>query len=497
MRLPKTNKHPRRIASQLILLTILFSTLITLVTSILQLYGEYRRDLSDIDSVFSQINQVNLKTLSHTLWVADKQELTIQISGIFRLPNMQYIEVRDEERIWASLGSNSSNNTLSRTYEMKHTYRGKEYSIGKLTVVATLDHIYSHLLSQAVVILVSNGIKTFLVAGFIVFLFQNLITRHLVKIAEYAGNFDMSAPDNELKLDRKEQSNQEPDELEILVSAINQMQTNLRKSFEALRENEQQLRHQQVHLEELVEERTARLEAAQENLVKSERLAALGQLTATVSHELRNPLNAIQPSLYIIRTRTNSDETKIRDSVDRIERNLMRCDRIIDELLDFTRITSLELEECDLDSWIQRVVSEIDIDPQVKVNWSLGLTGVVYKLDSERMRRAVTNVVINATQAMLYSENPENTDIPKILTIQTLSSKDRYEIRISDTGSGISVENQEKVFEPLFSTKNFGVGLGMPIVRQILQLHRGGIEVESEVGKGTTICLWIPKNAGT
>jgi len=485
-------KPNRGVARRLIVLTILFSTVITLVISIIQLYIEYRRDISNIDSIFTQIRYVNLKTLTHTLWVADTEELDIQLSGILRLPDMQYIEVRDEKRLWASVGTKKRDNTLSQSYEMIHEYHGKDYKIGTLTVVATLDQIYLRLARQALVILVSNGIKTFLVAGFIVYLFQNLITRHLEKIADFARNYSMPDTDNTLKLDRNERPGRETDELGVVVTAINEMQKNLKQSFNALRENEKQLRHQQVHLEELVQERTASLEAAQETLVRNERLAALGQLTATVSHELRNPLNAMQPSLYIVRQHIDQADTKVLESVDRIERNLKRCDRIIDELLDFTRITSLELADINLDDWIKNVIGELDIDPSIKVEWDLNLTGMMLKLDLERMRRAITNVVVNACQAMLLAEESGTGNPEKILTIQTRNTNQRLELNISDTGPGISQDNLDKVFEPLFSTKNFGVGLGMPIVRQIMELHRGGVEITSDTGKGTRICLWLP-----
>ena len=487
-----TQTPTKGIVRRLIILIVLFSAMITLIISIIQLYSEYKRDISQIDSRFKQIEDANLKTLTNALWVADQQDMATQLQGLLRLPDMQYIEIRDQNRVWVAVGKQVDKNTISHTYSMIHVYRGQSYNIGKLKVVATLDDVYSRLIRQALVILISNGIKTFLVAGFIIYIFQYLVTRHLVKIAEFAGNYNMSESEHVLKLDRRERQDRKTDELGVLVSAINQMQINLRRSFAALRENEKQLRHQQAHLEELVRERTASLEAAQETLVRNERLAALGQFTATVSHELRNPLNAMQPSLYIIRNQVDQGETKVLESVDRIERNLKRCDRIIDELLDFTRITSLELSDINLDDWIKTVVGEIDIDPSIKIEWDLNLTGKVLKLDPDRMRRAITNIVVNACQAMMYTEASSTRNSAKILTIQTKNTGQRLELNIRDTGPGISQENLGKVLEPLFSTKNFGVGLGMPIVRQIMELHRGGVEIDSEPGKETMISLWLP-----
>jgi len=480
------------IVHRLILLIVFFSALITLFISIAQLYSEYKSDISAIDSRFHQIQDVNLKTLNNALWVADTQELQTQLQGLLRLPDMQYLEIKENNKIWAAVGEPVQENSISHQYAMVHEYRGREFNIGTLTVVATLKNIYSRLVRRAMVILVSNGIKTFLVAGFITYIFQQLITRHLVKIADYTANYDMSDTTHLLQLDRKENPKKATDELGMLVTAINKMHVNLKQSFEALRDNEKQLKHHQLHLEELVRERTAKLEKAQETLVRSERLAALGQLTATVSHELRNPLNAMQPSLYIIRNQIDPGDTSIIESVERIDRNLKRCDRIIDELLDFTRITSLQLAEVNLDDWIKSVIGELDIDPKIKIEWDLNLTGLSLRLDPERMRRAVTNVVVNACQAMLFKEEDSPGDSANILTIRTRNTGQRLEVNILDTGPGIPPGNREKVFEPLFSTKNFGVGLGMPIVKQIMELHRGGVDIESEPGKGTTISLWLP-----
>lgn len=465
--------------------------MVTLVISILQLYGEYRRDLTEINTTFTQIEHVNLKTLTHTLWVADSEELQLQVDGILRLPEMKYIEIRDEAKVWASAGTNSFENTLTRTYPMIRSYMGKKYLIGTLQVVASLDQVYSRLARQALIIVVSNGVKTFLVAGFIVYIFQHLITRHLVKIAEFLESHDVSAFDKKLELDRHEMAGHETDELGVVVSAINNMQSNLKQSFRMLKENEGLLLRHKTELEDLVKERTTSLEAAQETLVRKERLATLGQLTATVSHELRNPLNAMHPSLYVIRKETDPKNRNLLDSIDRIERNLKRCDKIIDELLDYTRITSLELTGNNLDTWLADTIDEIGIDERIVVKENLNLAGIEIQFDSGRLRRAVINIVENACQAMLGSGSKDERGSVGLLEIKTYKNDRGINIVISDNGPGIEQEVREKMFEPLYSTKSFGVGLGMSTVKQIMELHRGGVDVESEIGKGTSVTLWL------
>ena len=118
-------------------------------------------------------------------------------------------------------------------------------------------------------------------------------------------------------------------------------------------------------------------------------------------------------------------------------------------------------------------------------------------IDSERMRRAIVNVITNAIDAIQEAGRDEG---EKRLTVSTQvitgQSGSRLEIRISDTGIGIPDDAIDRLFEPLFSTKSFGVGLGMPIIKDIMEQHRGGIEIDSQTGVGTTIILWLPVAGG-
>ena len=172
----KTSPYrPRRgIARRLIVSVVLFSAVITLITSAIQLYRDYQHDMSLIDASMEQIHDANLKTLNNSLWVADIDEMQTHLNGILHLPDMQYLEISDDNKVWVSVGTPQKKNTVSHTYPMTKVYRDKRLNIGTLTVVATLDGVYARLIDQAIVILISNGIRTFLVAGFILYLFQIL-----------------------------------------------------------------------------------------------------------------------------------------------------------------------------------------------------------------------------------------------------------------------------------------------------------------------------------
>ena len=236
----------------------------------------------------------------------------------------------------------------------------------------------------------------------------------------------------------------------------------------------------------------ADLHTAQEDLLRQERLATLGQLTATVSHELRNPLGAMRPSLYIIRKRLPLEDIRLQQAIERVERGITRCDHIIDELLDFTRIDTLHRQPISLDIWLGELLDEQTVPEGISLHRKFALPEVMLSIDPDRLRRAVINVYDNACQAMTSEVESRPAHLDACLTVTTQATAGRVELTFIDNGPGIPSDVLPKVFEPLFSTKNFGVGLGLPTVKQIMQQHEGGLEIDTEVGRGTRIVLWLP-----
>jgi len=247
-----------------------------------------------------------------------------------------------------------------------------------------------------------------------------------------------------------------------------------------------------AELEQRVEERTAELHATQKELVRSERLATLGQLSATVSHELRNPLGVIRNSLVLVDAKVRGKKLGVEQAIERMTRNVSRCDKIISELLEFARPRDPVREQREADAWLTEVLDELPVPPGVRVRRKLEAPKAMIAIDGDRMRRAVLNVYDNACQAM--AEEPENNggERKQELTVRTKATKGRLELTISDTGPGMPSEVSDHVFEPLYSTKGFGVGLGLPIVKQIMEQHEGGIEITSRQGRGTQVLLWLP-----
>ncbi len=227
------------------------------------------------------------------------------------------------------------------------------------------------------------------------------------------------------------------------------------------------------------------LKLMQAELNKKERLSILGQLTATVSHELRNPLGTIKTSLELVKIKFEELGVSTLPVLDRLNRSVDRCNGIINELLDYTRIRPENFEELALDECLAEILAELTIPEDIEIQQKLDSQAMVL-IDRGLLQRAVINVVENACQAMEDSEGV------KRLTIVSELEEDRCLLLIKDTGSGIKPDSLEQVFEPMYSTKTYGVGLGMTIVLQIMKQLNGGVEIKSEEGQGTELCLWLP-----
>ncbi len=254
-----------------------------------------------------------------------------------------------------------------------------------------------------------------------------------------------------------------------------------------------------INLNVALEESMLQLKEAQAEALRKEKLSQLGQLTATVAHEIRNPLGAVKTATFIIERKLKDKTDGLESQFTRISNGISRCDAIISELLDFTRSRTLELKSVNVDDWVRATVEEEAkaLPPAVNVAVEAGLEDVESAFDHDRMRRVLINLLSNASEAMVGKGLPgdKKTDDPRI-RVTTRQTDDRIEIEIKDNGPGISPENLAKIREPLFTTKSFGVGLGIPAIEKILLQHGGGLQIESTLGDGACITAWFPVNCG-
>ena len=236
------------------------------------------------------------------------------------------------------------------------------------------------------------------------------------------------------------------------------------------------------------------LRAATEKLARQERLSMLGQVAGTVSHELRNPLAAVKNSLALVRQLTAGKQQGVERPLDRADRNVERCTRIIGDILDFTRTRELQREPVEIDRWLEETAAEMTLPASITMRRALGFDGLI-ALDRDRFRQIIVNLVENAAQALADPGWSRPADHQPEIVLRTEAAGPYLRLAVSDNGPGIAEEVRAKIFEPLFTTKSFGVGLGLPTVRQIVEQHGGTIDVESKVGEGTTFSIWLPRQA--
>lgn len=230
----------------------------------------------------------------------------------------------------------------------------------------------------------------------------------------------------------------------------------------------------------------------EEVLLRNERLAAVGQLTATVAHELRNPLGSIRSAIAVLRKLGRAESEMAANSLDIADRSVSRCDGIVEDLLDFSRTGVLQQTDCLIDEWLQGVLAEYPL-PSGIILKSCIEPGVKSQIDPTRLRRALINLLDNACHSMVAESNEDTESKEGELRVTSRLSEDAVLIDIEDNGRGIPEHLLSEIFEPLFTTKNFGAGLGLAIVRQIVEQHDGKVKVESGLGEGACFTICLPR----
>jgi signal transduction histidine kinase len=242
--------------------------------------------------------------------------------------------------------------------------------------------------------------------------------------------------------------------------------------------------------EKIIKKRAAEQRDLEEQLYLAERLAALGEMVAGVSHEIKNPLGIIQSTSELLTSMPNADEKQKRLSSVITEESI-RLNRIVTDFLEFARPHKLNLNECHIEEVIRKNIAFLKPELEGKgIVVYDKMNGRSFKLqaDDDLLYRALMNIFINSIQAI---------DNAGSITVDVGEEKGGYRIEIEDTGIGISKENMKKIFNPFFTTKDKGTGLGLPIVRKIIEGHQGTIDVESQEGSGTKVIIRLPKKQQT
>ena len=351
-------------------------------------------------------------------------------------------------------------------------------TIGGVTLSASLAPVYQTVRKTEKVILLYIILDTIILALVGIYLLSRIVVKPIHNILNMAEGYQ----EGELLPLADETSRNE----------IAKLSRSLSNMLKRLDENKKELKDHISSLEKANKE----LQQAQNEIIRSEKLASVGRLAAGIAHEIGNPIGIILGYFDLIRSGEISDKEK-EDFLDRIESEITRINRIIGQLLDFSRPSGGMQEETRVHDMIQTTVDMLKPQPTVegvRIELALEAASDTIFADPDQLQQVFLNILMNAADALSEKELSEQDDSEKILTIRSQNTDGSIELRFTDNGPGIPEEELTHILDPFYTTKEpgDGTGLGLSVSYRIIEGLGGTISAESAVGKGTTITLNLP-----
>jgi len=386
-------------------------------------------------------------------------------------------------------------------YARSNGYRDYKGSGWVLLIEHETEEIFSPVtrLRNLLVILLVGGTIINIIIGLFV---SRAVSRPAEKLARIANEIGKGKLDTYVKVDSR-------DEFALLAESFNEMVENLKKSTTSI-ENLNKEISERKKAEEYLRNTYEELKRIQGQLIQAEKLNAVGLLASGVAHEVKNPLAVIIQGVNYLLKKIKQDDTDVFETLNIIKRNVKRADDIIKGLLDFSKPTSLSLHPVDVNSILEKsfelLKPELKAD-KIKIVKETKKDLPKIMADKNKIEQVFVNILLNAVQAMpeggviflrSYDKKFEPTENLSTAENKFFTPGERVVIvEIEDTGIGIAEADMKNIFDPFFTTKGprAGAGLGLPVSRSIINMHKGAIEVESLIHKGTKVIITLKINA--
>lgn len=366
-----------------------------------------------------------------------------------------------------------------------HAHRASTKVLGIVDVALRLDPVQTQTRTITLQTIVWTIFEVGIGAAFVILFTRRFVATPIQQLIEGTKAVSAMDLDQHIVITRRSQ------ELDELVDSFNRMRERLKLAVAELNEMQQTL-------ETKVEDRTRQLQAAQRKLIQSDRLASLGQLAASVAHEINNPVSGVlNLSMLLERLMAKGEfpagrEAEFRKYLGLISTETARVGRIVSDLLSFSRRSKPQHAPADLNKLVRTTLGLADhklrmINAETVLELQENLPQV--ECDASQIQQVILNLVLNGAQAMQSGGGGK-------LTIRTsmVPGGSDVELSVQDTGEGIAPENISKIFDPFFTTKadGKGVGLGLAVLYGIVKAHDGEVEVTSRRNEGTTFTVTLP-----
>ena len=523
------------LSRRIVTLILVYSSVITLFATGYQLYVDYRGDLDQLMARFQQIEASYKRSLEADLWNLDTDQVRVHMDGILTLPDIQQVKIESEAMSPIIAGEEVRQHAVTHRLKLYHHTDERRELIGEMLITASLRGIFERLERKAILVLISQTIKTFLVTMFMLFIFNHFVFRHLEKMAGFARAMDFSNLGRELKLERR-QATSGADELDVLVDAVNAMQHKLKSSFENILEQSKELEEHRDHLEELVEERTHKLKEAQKNLIEVAHNAGRAEVIIGLMHNIGNVLNTINVSVQLglyqldhsksgrlkaFTTALHNNRNRLIDYLSeegRIDKTIEYLEALEKALLNeqqelrnelktinehvhlaresisaqrqYARAASIH-EELDVEELIAAILLSESVALEtnsIQVTEDYAYHPKVWSART-RLSHVLMNLIHNSIEALMCNA-PGN----RSLRVGTYQWEDEgIRIEIEDNGEGIAKKDLQSIFNYGFTTKPDNHGFGLHSCANALSELGGRIEAQSDgPGTGATLIVYLP-----
>lgn len=517
------------IDKRLTLLIVMFSTVVTLFITAFQLYSDFLVATESIKVSQQYIFTSYKNALEESLWVLNIELIESQINGIISIPDISYVRIEDTAGEYWQQGVLKDRHVLEQKMSLEYSYiNQKAILLGHLIIQSDLWGVYNALIDKALVILLSNGLKTFIVAGFIIYLVKALVTEPLNQMSDYFKAFQFQQENPPMVIQRKAAND---DEIDFMVTMVNRMCNELSESYSSVLESKHQLaqalEEKQVLLEREIEfkqglelkvkERTQELEdtlnelrETQATMIENEKMASLGALVAGVAHEINTPLgisitsssfasNEINQLLKDYEDGKLSSSTfveamqNVHQSMEILSANLERAALLV---ASFKQVavdqTNETVSQFNIKEHIEKLILSLshelrvrNVDIDFDCDDSLNVTSY-----ASAYIQIFTNLITNS-----LNHGFDNWEHEKRIVIDISKQQEGMLIDYRDTGRGVDESVKDKIFDPFITTKqgSGGTGLGANIIyNTVCQRLKGKIQYIDEEKPGAHFVITLP-----